>query len=96
MLNPQQFSVSEVMQWRSSDVVHTDAEGRRSNGLVAEAMEQKRNREHYQSLKDDIARNGLQEPLRKSPRGVLYEGHTRLAALEELGHRSVPVVIAEH
>ena len=48
--------------------------------------------EHYNALKADIAKNGIQRPIKLLHGEFLNEGHHRAVAARELGLESVPVI----
>ena len=48
--------------------------------------------EHYNTLKADIAKNGIQRPLKTLHGSFLNEGHHRAVAARELGLEKIPVV----
>jgi ParB-like chromosome segregation protein Spo0J len=49
--------------------------------------------EEYASLKEDIRINGIHYPLAVNGEGVLLDGYSRLRAAQELGLKSVPVLV---
>lgn len=46
---------------------------------------------HYNALKDDIAKNGIKEPL-EIRNGQLENGHHRAVAARDLGIDKIPVI----
>lgn len=49
--------------------------------------------EEIQALADDIAANGLIQPIEIAPDGRILDGHTRLAALQHLGRETARVYV---
>ena len=49
--------------------------------------------EEYEALKDDIARNGVRQPILITSSGVIVDGHERFRAVTELGIREYPVLV---
>jgi hypothetical protein len=50
-------------------------------------------REEYETLKADIAENGIRDALHLTENNVVLAGHTRLRIAKELGHTTVPVKV---
>ena len=48
--------------------------------------------EHYNALKADIAKNGIQRPIKTLYGRYLNEGHHRAVAAKELGLDRIPVI----
>jgi hypothetical protein len=46
---------------------------------------------HYDALKDDIAKNGIKEPL-EVRKGQLENGHHRAVAARDLGIEKIPII----
>ena len=91
-LSEQQFAmvpIGIVKHWRSGD-------SRGERGSVHSTLSGKRNDPQYAALRDDIAKNGMSNPVFASsfarPGPVVDDGHHRIAAAAELGHTHVPVV----
>lgn len=81
--------VATVLTWLSADATNED---RSANLPVSTLIDAKRQRPGYQALLEDIRANGIRDPLLRDPKnGLLYDGHTRLAAAIELGMTHVPV-----
>ncbi len=49
----------------------------------------------FQSLKDDIAKHGLRQPVEITTAGMIVDGHHRVRALRELGFEEVDAIICE-
>jgi ParB-like chromosome segregation protein Spo0J len=47
---------------------------------------------HYDELKADIAKNGIQRPIKTIHGAFLNEGHHRAVAARELGIEKIPVI----
>lgn len=47
--------------------------------------------EEYEALRADIARNGVEDPILVTSRGVIIDGHERYRAATELGIRKYPI-----
>lgn len=82
-------------QWPIEKALSTPSSDNRTGrelGPARDIMDAKRQREHYASLRDDIRANGIRKPLVfHSDAKMLADGHTRLAAAQELGLTHVPV-----
>ena len=49
--------------------------------------------EEYGALRDDIARNGVEQPILVTSEGIIIDGHERFKAVNELGLRKYPIRI---
>ena len=49
--------------------------------------------EEYEALRDDIAHNGVEEPILVTSEGIIIDGHERFKAATELGLRKYPIRI---
>ena len=49
------------------------------------------NMDHYNNLKEDIAKNGMKQPI-EIRKGQIDDGHHRAVIAKELGLSSIPVV----
>lgn len=51
--------------------------------------------EEFDSIKADIKRRGIEEPLRVMANGCIISGHLRREVAEQLGMKTVPVIVVE-
>lgn len=51
--------------------------------------------EEFESIKADIKRRGIEEPLRALANGCIISGHLRREVAEQLGLKTVPVIVVE-